>query len=72
MPDVMIDRITAAGDLQELDALRVALLGKSGEITQQLKSLGSMDPARRATEAPKIHALREQVSAALGKLKAEL
>ena len=36
-----------------------ALLGKSGEITAQLKSLGSMDPDTRAAEAPKIHALRE-------------
>lgn len=72
MPDVMIDRIAAAGDLQELDTLRVALLGKSGEITLQLKSLGAMDPQKRATEAPKIHALREQVSSALGKRKAEL
>ncbi len=72
MPDVTIDRITAAGDLQELDALRVALLGKSGEITAKLKSLGSMDPERRSIEAPKIHALREQVSAAIAERKAAL
>ena len=45
--------------------MRVSLLGKSGEITAKLKSLGSMDPDTRAAEAPKIHALREQVSDAL-------
>jgi phenylalanyl-tRNA synthetase alpha chain len=72
MSDVMIDRINAADDLQELDGLRVALLGKSGEITAQLKLLGSMDPERRTKEAPKIHALREQVSAAIATRKAAL
>ena len=72
MPDAMIDRITAASDLQELDSLRVALLGKSGEITAQLKLLGSMDPETRANEAPKIHGRREMVLAAIADRKAAL
>ena len=65
MSDTLLDRITAAGTLQELDSVRVALLGKSGEITAKLKSLGSMDPETRVVEAPKIHALREQVTEAI-------
>ena len=72
MPDVMIDRIAAASDLQELDLVRVALLGKSGEITAQLKLLGSMDPETRASEAPKIHTRREMVTAAIADRKAAL
>ena len=40
MSDATLDRIAAAADLQELDSMRVALLGKSGEITAKLKSLG--------------------------------
>ena len=52
--------------------LRVAALGKSGEITALLKSLGSMDPDTRAAEAPKIHALREQVTRAIAERKAAL
>jgi len=72
MPDVMIDRIAAARDLQELDSVRIALLGKSGEITAQLKSLGSMDPEARAKEAPVIHARREMVSAAIADRKTAL
>ncbi|MFZ9527900.1 MAG: phenylalanine--tRNA ligase subunit alpha, partial [Schleiferiaceae bacterium] len=35
-----LQQIADAGDLDALDALRVALLGKSGEITLQLKQLG--------------------------------
>jgi len=72
MSDALIDRIAAAGSLTELEAVRVAALGKSGEITAKLKSLGAMDPDARAAEAPKVHALREQVSDALASRKAAL
>jgi phenylalanyl-tRNA synthetase alpha chain len=72
MSDALLDRIAAANDLQELDSVRVSLLGKSGEITAKLKSLGSMDPDKRAAEAPKIHALREQVTDAIASRKAAL
>jgi phenylalanyl-tRNA synthetase alpha chain len=72
MSDALLDRIAAAGSLSELEAVRVAALGKQGEITAKLKSLGSMDPDARAAEAPKIHALREQVSDALASRKAAL
>jgi phenylalanyl-tRNA synthetase alpha chain len=68
----MLDEIGGAGDLAALDAVRVRLLGKSGEITAKLKSLGSMDPDTRASEAPKIHALREQVTGAIAERKAAL
>ena len=72
MSDALLDRIAAANDLQELESVRVALLGKAGEITAQLKSLGSMDPATRSTEAPKVHALREQIASAIADRKAWL
>ncbi|MFL6782415.1 MAG: phenylalanine--tRNA ligase subunit alpha, partial [Sphingomicrobium sp.] len=72
MSDPRLDRISAAKDLQELDSVRVALLGKSGEITAKLKSLGAMDPETRATEAPKIHAERQAVTSAIAERKAAL
>jgi phenylalanyl-tRNA synthetase alpha chain len=71
-PDALLDRIAAADDLQALDSVRVALLGKQGEITAKLKSLGAMDPETRTAEAPKIHALRESVTEAIAKRKAAL
>ena len=37
-----------------------------------LKSLGAMDPEKRAAEGPKIHALREAVTNAIAERKAEL
>jgi phenylalanyl-tRNA synthetase alpha chain len=72
MSDALFDRIAAADSLQELDCVRVALLGKSGEITAKLKSLGSMDPETRMAEAPSIHALRERVTSAIAQKKTAL
>jgi phenylalanyl-tRNA synthetase alpha chain len=72
MSDALLDRIAAAETLQELDSVRVSLLGKSGEITTRLKSLGAMDADGRAAEAPKVHALRERVTSALADRKAAL
>jgi len=68
----ILEQIANAPDLGEVEALRVRLLGKSGEITARLKSLGGMDAETRAAEAPKIHALREAVTTALGDRKAAL
>jgi phenylalanyl-tRNA synthetase alpha chain len=72
MSDALLDRIAAAGSLVELEAVRVAALGKQGEITALLKSLGSMDADTRTREGPKIHARREAVSDALAARKAAL
>jgi len=72
MSDAMLDRIAAAENLQELDSVRVSLLGKSGEITARLKSLGAMDAEARASEAPKVHALREAAAAAIFERKSAL
>jgi phenylalanyl-tRNA synthetase alpha chain len=68
----MIEEIGSASDLQTLEAIRVRLLGKQGEITGKLKSLGAMEQQQRSVEAPKIHALRESVTEALARRKATL
>jgi phenylalanyl-tRNA synthetase alpha chain len=68
----ILDRIAAAESLGDLEALRVAALGKSGSVTAMLKSLGNMDPETRAAEAPKIHALRKKVTDAIASRKSAL
>jgi phenylalanyl-tRNA synthetase alpha chain len=70
--ETMLDRVAAADNLSDLDAVRVATLGKSGSITALLKSLGGMDAETRALEGPKIHALREAVANAIAGRKAVL
>ncbi len=65
-------QIAAARDLDALEALRVAFLGKQGSISGLLKTLGGMSPDDRQSEGPKIHALREDITNALAARKAAL
>jgi phenylalanyl-tRNA synthetase alpha chain len=67
-----LGRIEAAGDLPALEAARVAALGKQGAVTGLLKSLGAMSPEERQSEGPRIHALREAVTASLAARKEAL
>ncbi|MEO7814032.1 MAG: phenylalanine--tRNA ligase subunit alpha, partial [Sphingomicrobium sp.] len=62
-------RIAEAGDAGTLEALRVAALGKAGDVTALLKTMGALSPEERQERGPKIHALREAVSAALAAKK---
>jgi phenylalanyl-tRNA synthetase alpha chain len=68
----LIARIEAAPDLAAIEAERVSALGKQGQITQLLKTLGGMTPEQRQVEGPRIHALREAVTEAIARRKAAL
>ena len=47
-------QITAAGDLAALEAVRVAALGKTGQVSLLLKSLGGMSPDERREQGPRL------------------
>ncbi len=64
--------VAAAGDLAALDALRVSALGKTGSISNLLKSLGAMSPDERKTAGPAINGLRDRVAALIGERKTGL
>ena len=61
----LVEAIAGANDLDALEALRVAALGKAGSVSALLKTLGGMTPDERQTQGPQIHALREAVTNAL-------
>jgi phenylalanyl-tRNA synthetase alpha chain len=65
-------QVGAAADLAALDAVRVAALGKTGTVSNLLKSLGSMSPDERKTAGPAINGLRDRVAALIGERKAGL
>ena len=65
-------QIAAAPDLEALDQIRVAALGKTGVISGLLKSLGQMSPDQRRVEGPAINGLRDAVAAAVAARKAQL
>ncbi|OHC76090.1 MAG: phenylalanine--tRNA ligase subunit alpha [Rhodospirillales bacterium RIFCSPLOWO2_12_FULL_58_28] len=64
--------VAAAGDLAGLESVRVTLLGKKGLITQLTKSLGGLPPEERKIAGQKANALKDTITTALEKRKAEL
>ncbi len=61
----MLAQIQASGDLQQLDDLRVQYLGKKGEVTALLKSLGSMEPEQRKSFGQAINTARDALNQAI-------
>ena len=68
----LLGAISAAGDGESLEAIRVAALGKSGSITALLKTLGGMSPDVRQAAAPAIQGLRSAVADAIADKKAAI
>jgi phenylalanyl-tRNA synthetase alpha chain len=68
----LLASIDAATELDAVEALRVQALGKQGTITGLLKTLGGMSPEERQEQGPRIHGLREAVTAALAERKTTL
>ena len=70
--DHLLAAVAACAGLDALDAVRVQALGKQGNITGLLKTLGGMSPEERQVQGPRIHALREAVTVAIADRKAAL
>jgi phenylalanyl-tRNA synthetase alpha chain len=66
------EQIAAAADLRALDAVRVAALGKSGEVTQLLKGLGAVPAEQRREAGAAINALKNRIEALLEARRATL
>ena len=68
----VLAQVAGATDLQALDAVRVAAVGKTGSISGLLKTLGAMSPEERKTQGAAINALRDKVADAIAEKKAGL
>ncbi|MBC6408433.1 MAG: phenylalanine--tRNA ligase subunit alpha, partial [Rhodobacteraceae bacterium] len=64
--------IAAAADAAELEALRVRALGKKGEITLQMRTLGQMPLLERQKMGPMLNALKDEVNSAVAARRAAL
>ncbi len=64
--------IDNVADLNALDAVRVAYLGKQGQVTAQLKSLGKLAADERPAAGKKINAARDKIQSALAARKQSL
>ncbi|WP_419808970.1 phenylalanine--tRNA ligase subunit alpha [Sphingomonas sp.] len=68
----LLAAIAASPGLDALETCRVHALGKQGQVTLLLKTLGAMSPEERLVKGPPIQALREAVTAAVATRKAML
>ena len=64
--------IAAAASKAALEALRVQYLGKKGEITAQLKSIGNLAPAQRKAQGQALNRLKSQIQSWLDARRGEL
>ena len=67
-----IEAVKQAADLPSLDALRVSYLGKKGQITALLKSLGKLSADERPAAGAKINVAKEHVAYAIDQKKETL
>jgi phenylalanyl-tRNA synthetase alpha chain len=65
-------QISAADASDTLEAVRLAALGKKGEISLKMRELGKMTPEERQTAGPALNALKDEIDAALKARKAGL
>ncbi len=64
--------ITAAADLEALERLRVAYLGKKGTLTTRMKQLGKLPPDERPAAGEAINRARRRLQEALEKRRLQL
>lgn len=64
-------RLLAAADLKALDAIRVDILGKKGELTQILKGMGALSPEERPVVGQLVNKVRSDIEEMLEKASAE-
>ncbi|MCI5039685.1 MULTISPECIES: phenylalanine--tRNA ligase subunit alpha [Donghicola] len=67
-----IEAIAAAGDEATIEEVRLAAVGKKGEISLKMRELGKMTPEERQVAGPALNALKDEINAALAAKKAAL
>jgi phenylalanyl-tRNA synthetase alpha chain len=67
-----LEQIGAAQDAAALESVRLAALGKKGEIALKMRELGQMSPEDRKAAGPVLNGLKSEIDAALKARKAAL
>jgi phenylalanyl-tRNA synthetase alpha chain len=70
--DEALAAIAAVATLDALEAQRVALLGKSGAITAELKALGKLSPDERKARGAEVNVAKQTIADAIAARKATL
>ncbi|MGH1457985.1 MAG: phenylalanine--tRNA ligase subunit alpha [Paracoccaceae bacterium] len=70
--DKYIAAIAAASDEAALEDIRLAAVGKKGEVALKMRELGKMTPEERQIAGPKLNALKDEINSALSAKKTAL
>ena len=68
----VLRNILDAGDEAALEGLRVAAVGKKGELSLKMRELGKMTPEERKSAGPVLNALKDEINSALAARKDSL
>ncbi|MEX0349243.1 MAG: phenylalanine--tRNA ligase subunit alpha [Paracoccaceae bacterium] len=60
-----LGQIAEAGDEDALEAIRLAAVGKKGEVALKMRELGKMTPEERQVAGPALNALKDEINSAL-------
>ncbi len=72
LKDRLLREVGEAADLDALEQVRVAALGKKGRVTGLMKQLGGLGPEERKATGQRLNAIKDAVQAAIEARKAEL
>ena len=67
-----LGRIADAADENALEEIRLAAVGKKGEVALKMRELGKMTPEERQVAGPALNALKDEINSALSAKKAAL
>ncbi|MEL7215641.1 MAG: phenylalanine--tRNA ligase subunit alpha, partial [Pseudomonadota bacterium] len=67
-----LERINAASDEGAIEEVRVAALGKKGEVSLKMRELGKMSPEERQIAGPALNALKDELNTAVAAKKTAL
>ena len=67
-----LDLIAGAADEASIEEVRLAALGKKGELSLKMRELGQMSPEERQVAGPALNALKDEITSALAAKKAAL
>ncbi len=65
-------QISAADDESAIEAVRLAAVGKKGEVATKMRELGKMTPEERQIAGPALNALKDEINSAISARKSSL
>ncbi len=70
--DRLMAAVAGAAEIDALEAVRVAALGRKGTVTELMKGLGRLDAERRRATGQALNRLKDDVAGAIDRRRAEL